>query len=89
MTSEKRNEDFITRSILKEIRNRLDSLVLGDLKERMQIEWLPYKLTGRAENKFGDIALLVNIHHQDGDAIEGVAFLEAKKRDAKKMNFGA
>ena len=83
------DEDFITRSILKGIRNRLGSVVVKDLKERMRIEWLPYKLMGRPENKFGDIAILVNIRYQDGDQIEGVAFLEAKKRDINKTRFGA
>lgn len=83
------DEDFITRSILKEIRNRLGSVKIRDFKERMRIEWLPYKLKGRPENKFGDVAILVNIRYQDGDEIEGVAFLEAKKRDVNGTRFSA
>lgn len=83
------DEDFITRSILKEIRNRLGSVKIRDFKERMMIKWLPYKLRGRPENKFGDIAILVNIQYQDGDGIEGVAFLEAKKRDINRTRFSA
>lgn len=83
------NEDFITRSILKGIRERLGSVVFSDIKQKMTIKWLPYKLMGRPENKFGDIAIIVNIRYQDGDGVEGVAFLEAKKRDMKKTKFGA
>lgn len=83
------DENFITRSILKEFRNELNSVKIRGLKRRMQIEWLPFKLQGIPERKFGDIALLINISYQDGDRIEGVAFLEAKKRSANSVKFDA
>ena len=83
------DENFITRSLLKEIRHRLGSVFVADLQHRTRIDWVPYKLSGTPENKFGDIAILVNIRYQDGDGIEGVAFLEAKKRNQKETEFGA
>lgn len=83
------DEDFITRSILKELRKKLKSVRIHGLKNRMKIEWSAFKLQGIPERKFGDIALLVNIKYHDGDRIEGVAFLEAKKRSRNKTKFGA
>lgn len=59
------------------------------LKREMKINWTAFKLRGKNENKFGDIALLVNIHYHDGDNLEGVAFLEAKKRNKNQTKFGA
>lgn len=83
------DEDTITRNILKELRTGLKSIKVNGLQSSMKIKWSLFKLTGKPETKFGDIALLVNITHQDGDRIEGVAFLEAKKRDIDSIKFGA
>ncbi len=58
----------------------IDELVVG---------WDAYKMTGAKENKFGDVAILVTIRYPDGDKIEGVAFLEAKKRYKNSSNFQA
>lgn len=55
----------------------------------LQVEWDAYKMTGAGENKFGDVAILVAIRYPDGDKIEGVAFLEAKKRYKNGSNFRA
>jgi hypothetical protein len=81
------DEDFITRSILKGIRQELNLANVVDFKDKIRINWVPYKLTGKAENKFGDIAILVNISYRDGDKIEGVAFLEAKKKRPGHIKF--
>jgi hypothetical protein len=59
-------------------------------KQKMRIEWTAFKLSGKkVESKFGDIALLTKLNYQDGDTLEGVAFLEAKKRNRNKTTFGA
>ena len=81
------NEDFITRGLLKNIRNELGYITIDDFQFDNRINWIPYKLSGKPENKFGDIAILVKIHFQDGDNIEGVAFLEAKKRSKDSTKF--
>jgi hypothetical protein len=83
------DEDFITRSILKGIRQQLHFTKVVGFKDRVRVEWIPYKLSGKAENKFGDIAILVKISYRDGDEIEGVAFLEAKKRKPGNEKFEA
>ena len=43
------------------------------------IQWDTYKLSGDPENFFGDIAILVKTTYPNGNCIEGVAFLEAKR----------
>ena len=83
------DEDTITRNILKGLRTKLKSVKISGLKSSMKIIWSAFKITGKPETRFGDVALLVNITHQDGDRIEGVAFLEAKKRDIDTTKFGA
>lgn len=81
------DEDFITRSILKEMRNRLTPVTVFGLRQRMKIKWFAYKQAGTQERNFGDIALLVEIQYQGGDRVEGVAFFEAKKRSVNKTVF--
>jgi len=49
------DEDFITRSILKEFREKLKSVRIHGLRNRMKIEWSTFKLQGIPERKFGDI----------------------------------
>ena len=83
------NEDFISMSIMKEIEQTLSTVTIEGLKERMNVEWSAFKQTGIPEQKFGDLAFLVNIKYQDGDIIEGATFLEAKKRRPKKTRFEA
>jgi len=55
----------------------------------MKILWTAYKQKGTSERTFGDIALYIKIAYQDGDKLEGVAFLEAKKRYENKITFDA
>ena len=83
------DEDTITRNTLKELRISFKAISISGLKSRMRIQWSAFKLTGKSETKFGDVALLVNITYQNGDRIEGVAFLEAKKRKINTTKFGA
>ncbi|MEW6077587.1 MAG: hypothetical protein AB1724_07240 [Thermodesulfobacteriota bacterium] len=74
------DEDHITYCILSEIRNKLAYIEVDSDLGRISLAWRPWKLKGRFENNFGDIAVLVNIQDNDGLKIEGVGFLEAKKR---------
>jgi len=83
------DEDFITLNVLREIERKLNVVNIKGFRRRMKIEWTAFKLSGKNENKFGDVALLTNISYQDGDRIEGVAFLEAKKRSKNQTKFEA
>lgn len=86
-------EDFITRSILKELRQLFEvtTLDIPNMSATLatKICWEVYKLTGKAENKFGDIAIIVNSKFRSGELMEGVAFLEAKKRTPNTIEFDA
>lgn len=83
------DEDYITRSILGEIRKTLSIAEFKSKDYRKSITWEMYKLRGSYENKFGDICFVVNLFFKDGTKISGVAFLEAKKRTWRKTTFAA
>lgn len=83
------DEDFITRSLLSDLRNELKCVNLVGRNFTSNINWQIYKLKGTFENNFGDIALVINISYKDGTSIHGAAFLEAKKRDWRKTTFSA
>lgn len=83
------DEDFITLNLLRDLRKELYGLELVGKDNRSRIDWQAYKLKGTYETNFGDIALVVNINYKDGTGINGVAFLEAKKRDWRKTTFSA
>lgn len=74
------DEDFITLGILRTLRNDLKEITIRLGDGRAKVMWRPFKLAGKAERCFGDIALLVQIHDKDGQRLEGAAFLEAKRR---------
>ncbi len=83
------DEDFITRNLLRDLRNELSGSRFIGRDKKSSINWQIYKLKGTFDNNFGDVALIVNINYQDGTSINGAAFLEAKKRDWRKTTFGA
>jgi hypothetical protein len=83
------NEDYITFKLLSELNSTLSSVDLEGKNFRQSIEWESYKLRGSYETNFGDIAIIVNISYRDGTGLEGVAFLEAKRRDWRKTTFSA
>ena len=89
VTGHEWDEDFITRNLLRDLRNNLSHSRLFGRDSKNGINWQIYKLKGTFENNFGDIALVVNINYRDGTSINGAAFLEAKKRDWRKTTFGA
>ena len=84
------NEDYITRELLYEYRQRFRKIEIKSGKKVIQITSEAYKLSGRlkAEPRFGDIALIVRIRYSD-KIVEGVAFLEAKKKQEGGNNFDA
>jgi hypothetical protein len=76
-------EDAITYEVLQSLRRAFSFANLSQMKKRRTIRWAPYKLRGTAERTFGDIAVLIRFNDSDGVELEGVAFLEAKRRYPK------
>ncbi|QNU62906.1 hypothetical protein [Vreelandella titanicae] len=83
------DEDHITYTLLKDLQSALKGSRFSGHDPRSAINWETYKLKGSYETDFGDIALVVNINYKDGSSVNGVAFLEAKKRDWRKTTFSA
>ena len=83
------DEDFITLDLLKRLRKDFNYITLNVLKDVLRIDWQAYKFTGKPEHNYGDIGLLLNIIHRNGDKVQGVAFLEAKKRGQNNLKFPA
>jgi hypothetical protein len=84
------DEDYITQDLLLEYRRRFKNIELKIAKKTIQVKSNAYKLRKKlsAEERFGDIALIVKIQYSD-HAVEGVAFLEAKKRTENSRSFSA
>ena len=83
------DEDFITKRLLQDLRNGLKRIKLRGTDYRQTINWQIYKLKGTHETNFGDISLVVKKHYRDGTHLDGVAFLEAKRREVKGIKFDA
>ena len=81
------DEDFITRSLLISIREKLDKIQLDIPKYRKNILCSTYKQTGKVEYNFGDIGILVKIIDNDSLILEGAGFIESKKKYTKSDNF--
>lgn len=73
------NEDYITRRLVVTL-GRLSYSQVEVLSAFNNVFITPFKLAGKNENKFGDIAIIVDLEFKDGDKLKGVAFLEAKIR---------
>lgn len=74
------DEDFITRRLLSEFRNKLSKSEIHYPNFTKYVYWKSYKNTGKLEQNFGDIALLINVQFITGEVLKGVCFLEAKKQ---------
>lgn len=84
------NEDLLTQNFLISITSKFKNIFLEDLNGVSKVTMNAFKQAGAlTETKFGDIAVIVKIKYPDGEEIEGVGYLEAKKRDIGKMKFGA
>lgn len=99
------DEDFLTRGLLKALRQELGrefmlssyfpsfvsraSYFSMHVHAHVHVRWNVYKMKGKEENKFGDVAILVKVRYYDRDVIEGVAFMEAKRRYTPSGKFDA
>ena len=76
------NEDYITRDILKGLRRTFREVTITYSRNKfIKIKTNFFKFDGKlsAEKKYGDIAIIVNLDYDDGESIEGVALIEAKR----------
>lgn len=83
------DEDHITFSLLKNIRKDFNRMQCFGWDQKENIDWSAYKYNGDVENKYGDIGVLVKLIYKDGRILEGVGFIEAKRRYQGKMTFDA
>jgi hypothetical protein len=72
-------EDEATRSWMKNLRRRFQRVEIADLGRPYAMAWDTVKLKGKAENRYGDIGVLVRIDYPNGVQREGVGFVEAKR----------
>jgi hypothetical protein len=81
-------ENHITFDLLKGIRRALNYSVIENASNNVTINWRIYKQRKREnERDYGDIALIVKLLYQDKDELEGVAFLEAKRKFENTLAF--
>ncbi|MFN3770332.1 MAG: hypothetical protein ACK4TD_18365 [Ectopseudomonas guguanensis] len=83
-------ENHITTEVIKAISTAGTDLSWTNCPQRVQ--WQAYKLSGKYETNYGDIAFLVKVWLTQGKYVEGVAFYEAKKqyfKSGENIGFGA
>jgi hypothetical protein len=73
------NEDFISRTWLRELTDAFPQVHIEDGCVPYRIAWDAFKAVGNVEQEHGDIAVLVRLNFKRGAYLEGVAFLEAKR----------
>lgn len=83
------DEDHITYSIIEQLAVKLRRISIIDFQRPFKALWDPWKLRGTPEKSFGDLGIVVRIQTWEGETIEGVALLEAKKRSLGKNVFEA
>ena len=82
------DEDHITFSITDRLSQYKHTEITG-LQRPVTIEWDARKLRGPTETAFGDLGILVRFTAWDGQRIEGIGLLEAKKRSRTSSAFEA
>lgn len=80
------NEDHITYQLMRSLRNLFTNRTIHFDNWSKMVDWRSFKNTGKQENSYGDIALLVNIQFRSGESLKGVVNIEAK-RDFNSGNF--
>jgi len=73
------DENHLSYLLMKELRSMFSNRVLRFQSWSKIVDWKSFKSKGTLEQKFGDIALIVNIQFSSNEILKGVAFLEAKR----------
>lgn len=74
------DENFVSFQLMQKLRNLFARKVISFTNFSKIVEWRSFKNSGLQENKYGDIALLVNIQFTTNEILKGVACLEAKRQ---------
>jgi hypothetical protein len=84
------DEDQLTTNFLIALTKKLSNKTITDLRGISKVIINAFKQSGAlTETKYGDIAVILNITYPDGEKIEGVGYLEAKKRSERGITFDA
>ena len=81
-------EDSISESLLEALGNFFSNNTYHDELNRItKIHFSAYKLKGKSETNYGDIAFITSIRFDNGLKIKGVANFEAKKRLGNEFKY--
>jgi hypothetical protein len=83
------DENHITYSITDALASKFRSTSISDFQRPFKTKWDAWKLRGKPERLLGDLAVIVRIKTWEGETLEGVGLLEAKKRAYAKSTFEA
>jgi len=84
------DEDQLTINFLIALTRQLSNNTIKDLRGISKVFINAFKQSGTlTETKYGDIAVILNITFPDGEKLEGVGYLEAKKRKEGAVTFDA
>ncbi len=72
------DENHITYTWLSKLRETPPKIIFTKTP-KISVIWDAYKMTGQLERANGDVAFIVKVSFNNGNAIAGVAFLEAKR----------
>jgi hypothetical protein len=84
------DEDQLTIGFLIALTKQLSNNTIDDFRGGAKVFINAFKQSGKlTETKYGDIAIILNITFPDGERIEGIAYIEAKKRKVGGVTFDA
>lgn len=72
-------EDYLSENLVKKLTKTINGVKIVDLERPFDLKCDAFKLKGTCEQTHGDIAILVVFESWEGEKLEGVGFLEAKK----------
>jgi len=77
-------EDTVSYNICAELQKQLSFETIDGLSRPLHVRWDAFKLRGKSETLYGDIAVIVNYQTWEGETIKGISFFEAKIKDKSK-----
>lgn len=81
------DEDVLNLCLIKDMSTLFNDKKIRVPSNIIRSNWKLYKMNQESENKFGDIAVILNITYHDGYNNEGAIFLEAHRKDPDKNTF--
>jgi hypothetical protein len=82
------DENNITHNILAGLRQLGPKIKINRRnRDAVNVHWDFFKLTGSAEQQYGDVAFIIRMHQKDGQYTDGLGVIEAKKINATKDEY--